>query len=874
MSKRRAAKPSPQVTTTPSAPNAIPKSSAPTAASSSTTTEAQIAAAEAAAPAARAAGDPRFAELLQGKAGCEISDAALRGITLGQLEHLFACATKLCVEEQWRSTAPRAEGVADAAVLRPDEITLYDLVHHLVMPATDGGVRSLTEALADGPQRPDWFVSHFWGESVSKFVKCLRRHAQDRGLSSDTCYWVCAYANRQDPAQVAAELGGSLETSPFYRALFLCTGMVTVLDKHAAAFGRAWCSYETYLALIERDTAFLHDIYTAEADETMYGRTDEDEAVGLADGFCYADEHDDYIPAIAKAQREAAFPQKLADAVLGKSVRTAQASMASDLAKIRERIAGVEDEVDATVTSRFAIASFDRILASDADDSEVELRARFLAALKTSRLRKLAYSNVEGMPLGKEATAEMGAALPSGLELLSLHVGHGDVLMPAIGALLQAPASRLRALTLSTCQMSVAGLVALATALTGNKTLEKLDVGSNAMGDEGAAALGRALDGNTALTELDLGSSEIGDAGAAELAKGLRSCTALRALALSSNAIADEGGAALGESLRSLPALERLALGRNRIGDIGGAAIGRGLAASGALLVIDLSNNTLGGEAAIELGRVLQASTTIKTLNLSYNQLGDAGAAGLGKGLAVNRSLETLDLAKTDIGGAGAAELSKGVQANPTLTDLSLALNHKIGDGVAAFGPALTASQSLRKLSLMAVSMGDVGLAGLGQGLASNTALTSLDLGSNEFTGDDATAFFDGLRANRALTTLTLRYGKVGDAGGAAFGRALEGNATLKTLTLASNTIGDAGALGLGQALAANAVLNSLDLSSNQIGDEGAAALGKGYELNTTLTRLQLTRNKLTAAGKASLVSSGAINLAQPRTAAALVIRI
>lgn len=624
-------------------------------------------------------GGTRFAELLQGKAGCEIPDAALRGITLGQLEHLLKCATELCVAEQWKSTAPRANGAGDVALLRPDQFTLYDLVHHLVMPATEGGVRSLTEVLADGPQRPDWFVSHFWGESVSHFVRCLQQHARDRGLGPNTVYWVCAYANRQDPAQVAAELGGTLETSPFYRALFLCQGMVTVLDKDAAAFGRAWCSYETYLALIERDTEFLHDIYTAAADETVYGRVEEGEPVGLTDGFCHADEHDDYIPAIAKAQREAAFPQALADAVLGKSVRTAQASMASDLAKIRARIAGVEDEVDATVTARFAVASFDRVLAEDADASEVALRARFLSALKASRLRKLAYSNVEGMPLGEIATAELGAALPSGLEILSLHVGFGDVLIPAFARLLRAPASPLRELTISMCQVSTDGMVALAAALHGNRVLVKLDACSNASGDEGAAALGRALAGNTSLTDLDLGSSKIGDVGAAELSKGLRSCTALRTLRLNGNSIADAGTAALAEGLAANTSLTDLDLSWNRItGADAAASLEHGLRANTTLTSLSLRFNKVGDKGAAAFARGLDGNATIKRLNLSANEIGDAGAAALGKGLAANRALDSLELSSNQIGDVGAARLGEGLEANTTLTSLILSSN-KIG---------------------------------------------------------------------------------------------------------------------------------------------------------------------------------------------------
>ena len=47
------------------------------------------------------------------------------------------------------------------------------------------------ELVAIADQFPEWFVSHWWGEPVFAFIKCLIRHAKDRGLSWDTPYWIC-----------------------------------------------------------------------------------------------------------------------------------------------------------------------------------------------------------------------------------------------------------------------------------------------------------------------------------------------------------------------------------------------------------------------------------------------------------------------------------------------------------------------------------------------------------------------------------------------------------------------------------------------------------------------------------------------------------
>ena len=46
----------------------------------------------------------------------------------------------------------------------------------------------MMEILAIEAQFPDYFVSHWWGEEVAKFLRCLERHCIDRGLEKKS-YW-------------------------------------------------------------------------------------------------------------------------------------------------------------------------------------------------------------------------------------------------------------------------------------------------------------------------------------------------------------------------------------------------------------------------------------------------------------------------------------------------------------------------------------------------------------------------------------------------------------------------------------------------------------------------------------------------------------
>ena len=74
-----------------------------------------------------------------------------------------------------------------------DTINLYDFMHWCIKPKCAEKKCSYVQLVADEPQKPAWFVSHWWGEPVRDFVRCLNEHARVRALSSHTAYWVCAY---------------------------------------------------------------------------------------------------------------------------------------------------------------------------------------------------------------------------------------------------------------------------------------------------------------------------------------------------------------------------------------------------------------------------------------------------------------------------------------------------------------------------------------------------------------------------------------------------------------------------------------------------------------------------------------------------------
>ena len=113
---------------------------------------------------------------------CTIEKVEHRGITINQLQFIYDEIEARCVLEGWKDK--------DGNLLTPERVNLYDIKCKIIMDRTAALQCSYVELVAIADQFPEWFVSYWWGETVLSFIKCLKQHAKDRGLSWDTPYWI------------------------------------------------------------------------------------------------------------------------------------------------------------------------------------------------------------------------------------------------------------------------------------------------------------------------------------------------------------------------------------------------------------------------------------------------------------------------------------------------------------------------------------------------------------------------------------------------------------------------------------------------------------------------------------------------------------
>ncbi|CAB9502192.1 expressed unknown protein [Seminavis robusta] len=196
------------------------------------------------------------------------------------------------------------------------------------------------------------------------------------------------------------DVGGEIDgddpkSSPFYKAMHLTKGTVTVLDRGSVTYIRIWCSYEISVVMTDlksKSPGYLYDIYAmSKQDGTDVVHC----PVGLTEGFAAADiypkNQDGTLDTakrdfeakwtLSKSRREAAFPLDSASGALVVQLETASASVEDDKKRILNAIAGNTDnflsdppashesydKLNVRVRVRFALSSYRTALERHAD---------------------------------------------------------------------------------------------------------------------------------------------------------------------------------------------------------------------------------------------------------------------------------------------------------------------------------------------------------------------------------------------------------------------------------------------------------------------------------------------------------------------------
>eukprot|EP00756_Hemistasia_phaeocysticola_P027007 Hpha_TRINITY_DN16094_c0_g4::TRINITY_DN16094_c0_g4_i2::g.121630::m.121630 len=195
------------------------------------------------------------------------------------------------------------------------------------------------------------------------------------------------------------------------------------------------------------------------------------------------------------------------------------------------------------------------------------------------------------------------------------------------------------------------------------------------------------------VSSIDLSGNAMDVQCAAPLAEVLRRHgPSLERLRLGSNALGDEGAMVLCEALGQAGALRELDLQDNGVGSDGIRALGAAVGGGGAALSLNLSSNLVDDMCAVELCKQLQRSR-VSRLSLRFNSVGNEGAAALASLLAPRGPVEALDVGGNNVGLPGATLLAAAVRGGRVMK-LNIRSNSIGDEGLRAVADAVAAPGS------------------------------------------------------------------------------------------------------------------------------------------------------------------------------------
>eukprot|EP00927_Polykrikos_kofoidii_P040964 TRINITY_DN3490_c0_g6_i1.p1 TRINITY_DN3490_c0_g6~~TRINITY_DN3490_c0_g6_i1.p1 ORF type:complete len:1891 (+),score=244.04 TRINITY_DN3490_c0_g6_i1:141-5813(+) len=544
---------------------------------------------------------------------CPIIGTENRAMTLSQLDKLLLFIRRQCDGAgripAWRDLSRDSPTFGE--VLRYKEMNLYHCADWIIKPATYEHRCSFVELIASDArrQKPTWFVSHWWGEGVVRFVESVRTHKETRGVCDNSAYWVCAYSNNQH--DLGAEVVSNPAETSFMKAMRNCVGVLLVLDDQATPFSRVWCCYEEALAVTpdpETDKNWiLLDIATTSKEER---------GVVITDGLTKDEEREEAkqggLGWRKKAEREQCFPTEIIDKALNVDIEQANASREMDKRRILNSIArrdkqlldeeplrshesyrrvnvqlrgilalagwlGVVNRSGAVldkVERKRILTRFRNALRDDAGRTECNLsffgcqsfgiqEIMDLADGLPSRLRVLMLNLGNCKCFDTACLVFLAKALPNTLERMNLDLFRCDLIsdegLASLARYLPTSLVCLR-LNFRRCAISCMGLLALADRLPATLTiLELIFVSCEQVRDRGFLGLAAALPRGLSHLHLDFCScSLIGNEGLRGLAKHLPSRLENLELNFMETGITSDGLSAL---VRTLPVcLQKLRL--------------------------------------------------------------------------------------------------------------------------------------------------------------------------------------------------------------------------------------------------------------------------------------------------------------------------
>ncbi|NXI93832.1 LRC34 protein, partial [Psophia crepitans] len=232
--------------------------------------------------------------------------------------------------------------------------------------------------------------------------------------------------------------------------------------------------------------------------------------------------------------------------------------------------------------------------------------------------------------------------------------------------------STLRYLNLMFNDIGTSGAELIARALHRNETLLYLRMTGNKIGNKGGMFFASMLQINSTLEKLDLGDCDVGTQCLIAIATALTQNKSVKAVNLNRPLLysqEEETTVHIALMLKLNSSLVELHLCKHEMKNFGVERLCEALYENSSLRYLDLSCNKITCDGVKFLGELLKRNQTLEILDLSANRIEDDGAIYLSEALALyNRTLQALSVVSNNIRGKGLVALSDATKMNTELS--------------------------------------------------------------------------------------------------------------------------------------------------------------------------------------------------------------
>ncbi|NXY91294.1 LRC34 protein, partial [Alcedo cyanopectus] len=232
--------------------------------------------------------------------------------------------------------------------------------------------------------------------------------------------------------------------------------------------------------------------------------------------------------------------------------------------------------------------------------------------------------------------------------------------------------STLRYLNLMFNDIGTSGAELMARALHRNETLVYLRMTGNKIGNKGGMFFASMLQINSTLEKLDLGDCDMGTQCLIAIATALTQNRSVKAINLNRPLLysqEEETTVHIALMLKNNSSLVELHLCKHEMKNFGVERLCEALSENSSLRYLDLGLNKITCDGIKFLGELLKQNQTLEILDLNANRIEDEGAIYLSEALATyNRTLRALSVVSNNISGKGLVALSDAMKTNMKLS--------------------------------------------------------------------------------------------------------------------------------------------------------------------------------------------------------------